>query len=125
MKMNDKNYKKFTDFYNFTVENANDNDVEFILNSIVSAAAAKRMELEGKSKEEINYSNPNLNKHNAKVVRDFFEDFLAKANDDEAIYLIECLKAIVKKIADNPEEVAKFVMYKKNEAAKEHAKKEN
>lgn len=122
MKMSVENFRKLTSFYNFTIENANDNDVEFILKSIGNAAAAKKMELDGKDKEEINYDNPNLSKHNAKVVRDFFEDFLSKGNDDEAIYLIEGLKALVKKMVDNPEDVAKFVIYKKNEA-KVNAKK--
>lgn len=123
MKMSDKNYEKLTSFYNYTVANANDNDVEFILMSIAKAAALKKAELEGTPKEKINHNNPNLSEHNAKVVRDFFEDFLSKGNDDEAIYLIEGLKAIIKKMVDNPEDVAKFVIYKKTEARK-NAKKE-
>ena len=121
MKMCEENYRKLTSFYNYSVENANDKDVEFILMSIGKAAAAKKAELDGK--EDINYDNPNLSKHNAAVVRDFMEDFLSKANDDEAIYLIEGLKALVKKMIDNPEDVAKFIVYKKNEA-KLNAKKE-
>ena len=123
MKMSSSNYEKFKSFYLFTVENANDKDIEFILSTIRNAAAAKKMELDGRAKEDINYNNPNLNPHNAKLVRDFFEDFLSKGNDDEAIYLIEGIKALVKKMVDNPEDVAKFVIYKKTEA-KKNAKKE-
>ena len=116
MKMSNKSYQMLTDFYNMTVEQANDNDVKFILRSIHQAAESKRQELSGIPKEEINYGNPNLSKHNAKVIRDFFEDFLAKGNDDEAIYLIEGLKSLVKYMVDKPKDVAEFVIRKKAEA---------
>lgn len=123
MKMSNESYKILTDFYNMTVENANDNDVKFIMLAIRNAAASKKKELDGVNKEEINYNNANLNSHNAKVIRDFFEDFLAKGNDDEAIYLIECIKATVNNMIEHPEEVAKFVIAKKNEAKKNAKKK--
>ena len=121
--MSEKNYKMFTDFYNTTVEKANDNDVAFIMNAIFNAAASKKKELEGAKKEDINIDNPKLDKHNAKIIRDFFEDFLARGNDDEAIYLIEGIKSLVDNMIKNPEEVARFVMYRKKEEAKKNAKK--
>ena len=118
MKMSEKNYEKLTAFYNYTVENANDKDVEYMLSAIRKAVASKRKELSGTPKEEINYNNSDLNKHNEKVIRDFFEDFLSKGNDDEAIYLIESLKAIIKFMVDHPEKVAEFVIKKKQAEAK-------
>ena len=39
MKMSMENYKKFTDFYNYTVENASDEAVEYIMACIASASA--------------------------------------------------------------------------------------
>ena len=122
--MSEESYKMLTDFYNMTVEGANDNDVRFILSAIRNAAEAKRKELSGVKKEDINYENPHLSAHNAKVIRDFFEDFLKSGNDDEAIYLIEGLKALVKNIVEHPEEVAKFVISKKEEVKKNAEKKD-
>lgn len=122
MKMSEDRFERLKKFYDMTVENANDNDVDFLLMSIGNAVKAKKMELEGVSKEEINYDNPRMSKIVSKTIRDFFEEFLKYATDDEAIYLIEGLKAIRKEYRDHPDKVAKFVMERKKAMA-ENVKK--
>lgn len=103
--MSKEYYEAFTNFYNLTVEQATDEDIKYLMLSIRNAA--KKC-----------VSNPNLSNDNAVFIRNFFEDFLAKGNDGEAVYLIEGLKALVKNMVDNPKEVAEFIVRKTNEAKK-------
>ncbi len=123
MKMSADRFERFKKFYDMTIEGANDKDVDFILMAIGNAAAAKKMELDGAKKEEINYDNPRLNKDVANTIRTFFEEFLKYATNDEAIYLIEGLKAIREEYRKHPIKVAKFVVNKKKEMA-ENGKKD-
>ena len=118
MKMSEKSYKMFTDFYNLTVEKASDEDVQFILKCVVEGAKAK------KANKEVNYNNPLMCKENYETIKHFFEDFLNTASDDDAIYLIEGLKALCKEVCENKKKVEKFVSKKKEEASK-NAKKSN
>lgn len=123
MKMSEDRFVRLKKFYDMTVESANDNDVDFILMAIGNAVAAKKKELDGVAKENINYDNPRLDKEAARIIRDFFEEFLKYATTDEAIYLIEALKAVRETYRKNPEKVAKFVVGKKKEMA-ENGKKD-
>lgn len=107
--MSEESFKKFKKFYDTTVEYATDEDVSYMMDSIKSAALAKKAE-----------ANKNLNDHNKKLIKDFFEEFLAGANDDDAIYLIEVIKSASKKLKDDPTSVAKFVIEKKKEYAKKN-----
>ena len=123
MKMSNEMYELFTNFYKLTVEQASDEDVKFIMGAIRNAAEIKKKEMNGEKKEEINLDNPRISKGNAKAIKEFFEDFLKNATDDEAIYLIEGLKALANNAVKNPEEVAKFVINIKKEAIKNAEKK--
>lgn len=51
MKLSQENYEKFKEFYEYTVEHANDNDIEIIFMAIT--AAAKHMEELHKNGEEL------------------------------------------------------------------------
>ena len=54
-----------------------------------------------------------MNENNAKIIREFIDDFIENANDNDAIYLIETLMAACKYASEHPDRVAKFVEAKK------------
>lgn len=111
MKMSKKSYEMLTDFYNMTVEQANDNDVAFIMNEIRTASL-----IQSKSR---------LSMDNILFFKEFFDNFIATATPDDAIYLKEGLIALSKNVVEHPEKVAKFVEIKKKEMAKEAKKNIN
>ena len=113
MKMSEKSYQMLTDFYNHTVNNAGDNEVNFIMKAILRAAQLKTTNF---TEENFNVENPALDPHNAKVIKDFVLDFLRNASDDDAIFLIEGIKALCKEAIVNKKAVMEFVSEKKLEA---------
>lgn len=101
--MSKKYYDMLTNFYNITVEKANDADVAFIMYSIRSAARAR--------------ANTKLSGESIAFFRDFIDNFIETATEDDAIYLKEGIIALAKNVVDNPKEVEKFVERKKKENA--------
>ena len=51
--------------------------------------------------------------HNYQTIRNFIDDFLENANDDDAIYLIEVLMSACKFASEHKDKVDKFVAEKK------------
>lgn len=116
--MSEESLKKLKEFYDFTVENATDEDVAFVLRAIHNAAGAKILEKKGVKKEFINYDNPKLNKANAMEIRRFFEDFLANGSDDEALYLMDGINSLLDFLNKNRDKVENYVIAKKKAMVK-------
>ena len=108
MKMSKKSYEMLTNFYNMTVEQANDNDVAFIMNEIRTASL-----IQSKSR---------LSMDDILFFKEFFDNFIATATPDDAIYLKEGLISLSRHIVEHPEEVAEFVEIKKKEIVEEAKK---
>lgn len=54
-----------------------------------------------------------MHENNAKIIREFMEDFIENATDNDAIYLIETLMSACKYASEHPDKVAAFVEAKK------------
>ena len=59
MKMSQENYEKFKEFYEYTVEHANDNDIEIIFMAIV-AASKKMAELQKNDEMLVAHKKPTI-----------------------------------------------------------------
>ena len=115
MKMSKKNFKTFKEFYDFTVENASDTEVDFILRCVLEAAKSKT------GRKNFNSSHPFMSDDNYNIIKGFFEEFASEANDNDALYLIEGINALCREAHKNKRGVLKFIERKK----KEYAKKSN
>lgn len=115
MKMSKEAKAEFDKFVALAYEKATDNDVKLIIGAVArEAAASKKRELG----IEFNEINPLMSKELFDTLVEFFKDFLSKASDDEAIYLIASIKAICKNAIEHPKEVSKFVESVKNKGTK-------